>query len=110
MKHVRGIRAELGGANIFFVEDVQYQKAAIQEMIRAMLAVVPMKPVNDKRSRLMIVAPYIKNGTRTISPERLCTSSLDSWSRALSCRRSTGLRGDFNIPHFDISTQRIPSL
>lgn len=60
---VRSIPGELGGANIFVVEDVQYQKAAIQEMERAMLAVVPMKPTHDKRSRLMVVAPYIKNGT-----------------------------------------------
>jgi len=63
MTKVRAIPAELGGANMFFVEDVQYQKAAIQEMERAMLPVVPMKPVHDKRSRLQVVAPFIKNGT-----------------------------------------------
>jgi predicted phage terminase large subunit-like protein len=40
-----------------------YQKAAIQEMERAMLPVVPLKPNADKRSRLQVVAPYIKNGT-----------------------------------------------
>jgi phage terminase large subunit-like protein len=60
---VRGIPGELGGANIFFVEDVAYQKAAIQEMERALLPVVPMKPQGDKRARLQVVAPYIKNGT-----------------------------------------------
>jgi predicted phage terminase large subunit-like protein len=32
-------------------------------MERAMLPVVPMKPTTDKRSRLQVVAPYIKNGT-----------------------------------------------
>jgi len=53
----------LGGANLFFVEDVAYQKAAIQEMERALLPVVPMKPQGDKRARLQVVAPYIKNGT-----------------------------------------------
>jgi phage terminase large subunit-like protein len=63
MKHVRGIPGERGGANIFFVEDIGYQKAAVQEMERAMLPVVPMKPTTDKRSRLQVVAPYIKNGT-----------------------------------------------
>jgi phage terminase large subunit-like protein len=63
LKTVRAIPGELGGANIFFVEDVAYQKAAIQEMERAMLPVVPMKPTTDKRSRLQVVAPYIKNGT-----------------------------------------------
>ena len=60
---VRNIPGELGGANLFFVEDVAYQKAAIQEMERAMLPVVPMKPQGDKRARLQVVAPYIKNGT-----------------------------------------------
>jgi predicted phage terminase large subunit-like protein len=63
MKKVRSIPGELGGANLFFVEDVQFQKAAIQEMERALLPVVPMRPVKDKRSRLQVVAPYIKNGT-----------------------------------------------
>ena len=63
MKHVRSIPGERGGANIFFVEDIGYQKAALQEMERAMLPVVPMRPTTDKRSRLQVVAPYIKNGT-----------------------------------------------
>ncbi len=27
------------------------------------MPVVPMKPTTDKRSRLQVVAPYIKNGT-----------------------------------------------
>lgn len=35
LKYVRAIPGERGGANIFFVEDVGYQKAAIQEMERA---------------------------------------------------------------------------
>jgi predicted phage terminase large subunit-like protein len=63
LQHVRNIPAELKGANLFFVEDVGYQKAAIQEMERSLLPVVPMKPTTDKRSRLQVVAPYIKNGT-----------------------------------------------
>lgn len=60
---VRNIPVELGGANLFFVEDVAYQKAAIQEMERALLPVVPMRPTSDKRSRLQTVSPLIKNGT-----------------------------------------------
>lgn len=60
---MRNIPGELGGANLFFVEDVAYQKAAIQETERALLPVVPMKPTTDKRSRLQTVAPLIKNGT-----------------------------------------------
>jgi phage terminase large subunit-like protein len=60
---VRSIPGELGGANLFFVEDVAYQKAAIQEMERALLPVIPMRPTTDKRSRLQTVAPLIRNGT-----------------------------------------------
>jgi phage terminase large subunit-like protein len=63
MQKVRDIPGELKGANLFFVEDIAYQKAAIQEMERMMLPVVPMKPTTDKRSRLQVVASYIKNGT-----------------------------------------------
>jgi phage terminase large subunit-like protein len=63
IKRERNIPGERKGAHIFFVEDIGYQKAAIQEMERAMLPVVPMKPTTDRRSRLQVVAPYIKNGT-----------------------------------------------
>jgi hypothetical protein len=49
---LRDIPDELKGANIFFVEEVAYQKAAIQEMERMMIPVVPMKPQGDKRARL----------------------------------------------------------
>ncbi len=58
---VRAHRA--GGEQTFFVEDVQYQKAAIEELVRNGLSVTPMKPVNDKRSRLFVASNYIKNGT-----------------------------------------------
>lgn len=63
MMTVKRIPVERKGANLFFVEDVGYQKAAIQEMERAMLPTIPMRPTTDKRSRLQVVAPYIKNGT-----------------------------------------------
>jgi phage terminase large subunit-like protein len=36
---------------------------SLQEMERSLLPVVPMKPIRNKRSRLQVVAPYIKNGT-----------------------------------------------
>jgi hypothetical protein len=52
LQHVRNIPGELKGANLFFVEDIGYQKAAIQEMERSLLPVIPMKPTTDKRSRL----------------------------------------------------------
>lgn len=51
------------GTHLWFVEDVAYQKAAIQEMERNLMAVVPVKPLTDKRARLRVAARYIKNGT-----------------------------------------------
>src|SRR6185437_16114882 len=75
MKRVRAIPGELKGANIFFVEDVAYQRAAIQEMERAMLAVVPMRPIGDKRARLMTIVPYIKRGT-VLFPRTGCEALL----------------------------------
>jgi hypothetical protein len=63
LQHVRNIPWKLGGANIFFVEAVGYQRGAIQEMKRAMLPVVAIRPTTHKRSRLQVVAPDIKHGT-----------------------------------------------
>jgi len=63
MQYVRVIPGDRGGAHMFYVEDVGYQKAAIQEMERMLLPVQAMKPTSDKRSRLQVVAQYIKNGT-----------------------------------------------
>lgn len=51
------------GTHLWFVEDVAYQKAAIQEMDRNMMAVIAIKPIADKRARLRVAARYIKNGT-----------------------------------------------
>jgi predicted phage terminase large subunit-like protein len=49
--------------SIFFVESVAYQKAAIEEMERALLPVTAMIAGSDKRARLRAVAVYIQNGT-----------------------------------------------
>lgn len=51
------------GTHLWFVEDIAYQKAAIQEMERNMMAVISVKPISDKRARLRVAARYIKNGT-----------------------------------------------
>ncbi len=48
---------------VFYVEDVAYQKAAIQEMERSLIPVVPMKRTTDKHAMLLSIAPYIQNGT-----------------------------------------------
>lgn len=47
----------------FYIEDVQYQKAAIQEARRKMIAVKGIRPGSDKKARLGVVAGYVQNGT-----------------------------------------------
>jgi predicted phage terminase large subunit-like protein len=63
IQQAKGIKETIGCYHQFFVEDVAYQKAAIDEFQRNLLPVIPMRPINDKRARLNSVAPYIKNGT-----------------------------------------------
>jgi len=46
-----------------WVEDVAYQKAAVQEMQREGLPAKGIKVSTDKRARLRTVATYIENGT-----------------------------------------------
>ena len=55
----------------FFVEDVAYQKAAIQEGRRHMLPIKAIKPGVDKRARLRAVATYVQNGT-VLFPKEGC--------------------------------------
>lgn len=45
------------------VEDVGYQKAALQELKRAGLPVRPIRPVRDKTARLESIAEYIIDGS-----------------------------------------------
>lgn len=64
----------MGVANpfaLFFVEDVQYQRAAIEEMERALLPVIAMRAGSDKRARLRAIAIYIQNGT-IVFPRKGC--------------------------------------
>jgi predicted phage terminase large subunit-like protein len=61
--------------SIFFVEDVQYQRAAIEEMERAMLPVTAMRAGGDKRARLRAIAIYVQNGT-IVFPRKGCEDLL----------------------------------
>jgi predicted phage terminase large subunit-like protein len=54
-----------------FVEDVGYQRVAIQSLSKLGLPVYPMRPITDKRARLQSVAPFIKDGT-VLFPETGC--------------------------------------
>ena len=52
-----------GGTHLFFVEDIGYQKAAIETMQRYQIPVVGVRPVTDKLARLRVAAQFIKDGT-----------------------------------------------
>lgn len=58
-----------------YVEDVGYQKAAIQEMKRKGLPVLSMRPITDKKARLETIAPYVKDGS-VLFPETGCEDLL----------------------------------
>lgn len=47
----------------WYIEDVGYQKAALQNLKKKGLSVFPMRPIQDKRARLESVAPFVKDGT-----------------------------------------------
>jgi len=65
------IKAEMPDNTTFFVEDVAYQKAAIEVMRKNGLLVKPMRATTDKRSRLMSVSSYIKSGVVLFPKEGL---------------------------------------
>ncbi len=60
----------------FYVENVAYQKAAIEEAKREMLVVKEVRPGADKRARLRAAATFIQNGT-VVFPEKGCETLLD---------------------------------
>jgi len=60
---------------MFFVEDVAYQRAAIEEMERSLLPVIAMRAGGDKRARLRAIAIYIQNGT-VVFPRKGCEDLL----------------------------------
>jgi predicted phage terminase large subunit-like protein len=47
----------------WYIEDVGYQKAALQNLKKAGLSVFAMRPISDKRARLESIAPFVKDGT-----------------------------------------------
>lgn len=56
-------RAAASPLEMFWIEDVAYQKAAILELQRVGLPVEGVPAIGDKRARLKIAATHIKNGT-----------------------------------------------
>lgn len=62
IQRAKDIKFYMPEGTVFGVEDVGYQRSAIQVMERNGLPVVPMKVTKDKRSRLVAVSSYIKSG------------------------------------------------
>lgn len=71
IEHAKAILRSSGGFGQFFVENVAYQQAAVQEFERNGLPVYPMQATQDKRARLSVAAMYIKNGT-VLFPRKGC--------------------------------------
>lgn len=63
------------GARLW-VEDVMYQKAAVQTIKKHGVSVFGVKPVSDKRARLMAASPFIKDGT-VMFPETGCEELIE---------------------------------
>lgn len=63
------------GARLY-VEDVMYQRAAVQTIKKRNVNAQGIKPIGDKRARLSAVAPYIKDGT-VMFPEIGCEELID---------------------------------
>jgi len=60
-----------GTLTSLWVEDVAYQKRAIEEMVEAGLPAEGITVSTDKRARLRLAAKYIENGT-VVFPEKGC--------------------------------------
>lgn len=59
-----------------YVEDVMFQRAAVQTLKKAGVSVFGVKPVSDKRARLQAASPFIKDGT-VLFPETGCEALID---------------------------------
>lgn len=60
---------------IFHIEEVGYQKAAVEEALRQGIVAIPRKVGTDKRARLRTVSVFIENGT-VLFPRRGCEDLL----------------------------------
>lgn len=63
LEHVKRVKRPGYKADVWYVETNNTGEAAIQEMERALIPVTPFTATKDKRTRLEIIAPYIRNGT-----------------------------------------------
>jgi predicted phage terminase large subunit-like protein len=63
LKQILKVRNSANPLELTWIEQVAYQKAAIDEFQRELLPVEGIPAIGDKRARLKIAAQYIKNGT-----------------------------------------------
>lgn len=77
IKQAKATASTLPLGTRFYVEDVGYQRAAIQQMRKHSLVVSGMKPVSDKRARLQSIAPWILDGT-VLFPETGCEDLINA--------------------------------
>jgi predicted phage terminase large subunit-like protein len=62
IQHMKQVDSD-GWTHLFYVEANNVGEAVVQEMERELLAVERFTATRDKRIRLEVVAPYIRNGT-----------------------------------------------
>ena len=61
----------------FYVEDNQYQKAAVQSLKRKGIPAIGIRSIVDKKARLETISPFIKDGT-VLFPEKGCEDLINS--------------------------------
>lgn len=76
LKEAVKVNATMPYGNKFFVEEVNYQKAAIQGMKRKGLTVFAMQAISDKKARFETISPFIIDGT-VLFPEFGCGALID---------------------------------
>ncbi len=76
LKEAAKVNATMPYGTKWYVEDVGFQRAAIQKMQREGLSVYPMRPVTDKKARLESVSPFIIDGT-VMFPESGCEDLIE---------------------------------
>lgn len=62
-KEALRVNAKMPYGTKWYVEDTQYQRAAVTGLKKKGLSTYPMRPISDKKARLETVSPFIIDGT-----------------------------------------------
>lgn len=76
LKKAVKVNAPMPYGTKWYVEDVGYQKAAIEKMKKEGLPVYPMRPIADKKARFEAVSPFIIDGT-VLFPQTGCEELIE---------------------------------